>query len=235
MFSLYSSKHNVVLYSIPKNCMTAMIYHLKMAYVNNQDIPDNRKIICILRNPLERLVSSYLFLRECYKFAPEQISMFRKLDKNKTDIIYKSECDVGFQEYINEIYENGPYDDHNLQQSNYLYNSESAESPTPMEIKLKGNSSSFLLPVSSIKSVIMHQENRNINKIDYFIDFNHIKENIRIGNTFIPVNTCFFHQSSEIEKRELLRLAEENLQKIKFIYHEDFTLYETLIRNQLNL
>lgn len=191
--TLYSEKYNFEYYHIPKNGMTSIINSFKLKWVN-QDQLKGQKVVCILRDPVDRAISSYFFLKK-----HPNIQNIRPVDIGMTQKMFMVDDVKGFGEYLNEIDENGYFDNHNLPQVNYL-NSLAGKIPGPV------------------------QTDRSINKITDFIEFKHMNDSFKkIFNCNIEIAHLNRSSSNKELKTTLKSLFHK---KIKKIYNEDYQLYK---------
>jgi hypothetical protein len=112
--SLFNSKYNLEFWHIPKNAMTTIIHQLKFNWEVIEKLPSDRKIFCILRDPLSRFLSSYLMVRHLYKSGNHRYNL-RKFNNFFTDDIFKD-----YETYTDEILSNGHFDAHNTKQLYFI-------------------------------------------------------------------------------------------------------------------
>ena len=122
MSTLYSPKYNIEFYHITKNGMMTTIKTLKLEWTPITELPPNRRILCVLRHPIDRSISSFQHILKIYK-SGNYGSMFRKLTKNKINEMFcNTDVIKGFERYVSEIMINGFFDTHNIPQTFYLTN-----------------------------------------------------------------------------------------------------------------
>jgi hypothetical protein len=202
---LYSKKHNLIFYNIPKNGMMTIVQHLKMEYVTLKDI-DEYKIFCVLRNPLTRIVSNFAFMRN--QLYPSNIQSIRDMNP---EIIQKAFVDnditIGFRCYLEDILKNGPYEHHDLPQVAYISNDH------PLRCKI----------INWISSEVT----RNIDDIHYFLDFDNLENDIK---TIIGTFELSSDPTLNDVKNLLMPIAEEYREQIFTLYLEDYQLYSLKIK-----
>ena len=121
--------------------------------------------------------------------------------------MFYEDYEKGFELYLEELLENGPFDDHNASQCDYL------ETRNP-KIKLS------TIPIDRM--------NRSIDQINVFIDFDNLEKGIQclIRNNGFKMNKKFY-VSSEIETNRLKKIALQFKSAIKDLYYNDYVLYNS--------
>jgi len=198
---LYNKNLNIEFYHIPKNGMTTMLRELKFSWKDYNEIPNDRKIIAIIREPVDRFISSYIHFIKHYRGGNTE-QTFRKIDVNRKDIINTnhSNC-LGIETFLIELEENGFFDNHNLPQISYLEGK-----------NLPGQISS----------------NRSVNKITNFIKFDTINEDVsKVLNkdVTLPVR----NKGNDNIRRQIKNCAENFRSRIEKLYEEDYKLYNKIL------
>lgn len=205
MKSLYSSNYNLEFYHIPKNAMTSVINWTHVVWTDSNKIPDSRITICVLRDPIERAVSSYLQIRNHYVRNNFSFS-FRELKRKKFNQIFLNfNPERGFDQYLTELLENGYFDSHNFPQYYYLCDKHKMEF---------GND---------------WINDRSIESIDHFIDIKNIKSEL----SSIIEDVEFTHEKLNVEKsyfkKWLMNYSVLKINEIRALYSIDFELQEKYI------
>lgn len=126
MTTLYNSTHNVEYYNVHKTAQTSILQSLTWEWEPIEELPSDRKIICILRDPLDRLISSYFFLRKrnnCHHPLNNSVqsSQLRQLTPQiNNTIFFTTSPTVGIKTMVHEISQYGHFDDHTLPQHVFL-------------------------------------------------------------------------------------------------------------------
>lgn len=125
MTSLYNTNHNFEYYNAYKTAQTSMLQSFDLKWCPIEDLPSDRKVVCILREPLDRLISSYFFLRKrnnCHHpmVDPLQSSQLRQLTPQRNADIFAALPVQGIKEMLYEIATHGHFDDHSLPQHIFL-------------------------------------------------------------------------------------------------------------------
>ena len=132
--SFYDKSNNLEYYHIPKNAMTSIRFHFRIDWVEyTKPLPLDRRVFCVLRNPVDRLISSYLYLKR--PGYGGQTQPVRPMDKTSLDAIFKvSNMLDGFSKYVSEIELNGFFDNHHIPQSYYM-NSDIMPGKRPISVR----------------------------------------------------------------------------------------------------
>ena len=198
---LYNENLNIEFYHIPKNGMTTMLVVFKFSWKDYKEMPDDRKIIAIIREPIDRFISSYIHFIKHYRDGNTE-QTFRKISMDRKYIIDKNynNCQ-GVETFLSEIEENGFFDNHNLPQISYLEGT-----------KLPGHILS----------------NRSINKITNFIKFDKISEDIsEILNEDITLPVR--NKGNDSIRTEIKNCVEGFRKRIENLYNEDYKLYNKIV------
>jgi len=119
--TLYSKKYNIEFFHITKNAMTAIIRDLGLTWYDRSTLPNDRKIFCVVRNPLKRVLSGFNEVRKLYRLNVREHT-FRVLEKSVEDKIFSnSNLEESFDFYIKELETNGFFDSHNQPQYDFLH------------------------------------------------------------------------------------------------------------------
>lgn len=206
-FLWYSEKYNLEFYNIPKNGMTATIYYLELKAIPRIWITATQKpqVFCILRNPIDRTISSYSFLRDLYALNTGKPTMFRELDDQLINNMFFGDLATGYQLYLDELSTNGPFDEHNLHQYMFLTNQQ-----CPHQLAFG-----------------LHKMTRSIEKINTFINFDTMVESIgqMIGDLSFTMDDMEFHPTSTETKATLMPIALSNQSQIITTYQQDYDLF----------
>jgi hypothetical protein len=201
--TLYNKEHNVEFWHIPKNAMTSIIADLSFFWVPNTQLPKDRKIFCVIRNPLDRILSSYLMCRDVLYGPYMSVYNIRNIDP--TSDMFNLDKDIlkGYQDYIDEIINNGPFDTHNIKQVHYI--KDYVEPTQPNTIRLFDKITDFIL---------MDNLNKELSKL-----FN--KEIVlNKHNEANPLHIGL--------KKSLKEITEKNRDRILNYYNEDYAIYSKL-------
>ena len=132
--SFYDQSNNLEYYHIPKNAMTSIRFHFGINWTEYvEPLPLDRRVFCVLRNPVDRLISSFLYLsRPGYG---GQVQPVRPITKPSLDAIFKvGNLSDSFSKYVSEIELNGFFDNHHLPQS-YYTNSDIMPGKKPISVR----------------------------------------------------------------------------------------------------
>ena len=152
---LFSVSHKLAFYHIPKNAMTSIIHGLGMEWKYDDHL--KYKVFCVLRNPLDRFTSAFhqiqskmsddYFNKKSYE---TDLDLYRKIDPTiLADIFLEKNEDEKLKKYVEELMNNGAFENHQLSQSFYL--------------NLKGK----------------NRHDRNINNVQCFLRFDNLNEDIK--------------------------------------------------------
>jgi len=117
----YSKKHNVIFYHITKCAMTTVRSTLEcdrvpIKQITRQD--QTPKILCVVRDPVDRIISAFLFLRKLKRFHLQyQVRPTSPMFRKK---FYELPLQRSFILMIDEIAKNGPFDTHIQRQVDFL-------------------------------------------------------------------------------------------------------------------
>lgn len=199
----YNKEHNLEYWHIPKNAMTSIRMQLSFSWTSSSQLPHDRKIFTVIRNPFDRLLSSYLMCRDVL-YGPGP-SLYNVRDINPSSDMFNTNKDIvkGYQEYINEIAENGPFDAHNLTQMHFIKD------------KLVIGNGNYL---------------RQFHNITDFILFENLNEGLsKLHNKKIVLKKTNQSKPLSDDTKELLRkVSHINKDKILSIYGEDYKLYNKI-------
>ena len=161
--TLYSPKYNFEYYNIHKNAQTSILntfYHHdkkvkdRIFWYKINDLPSDRKIICVLRDIYDRAVSGFLYI---IHWGRGQMNI-RKLSQTAcTKIMYNKNILQAFDYYLKEIKNNGFFDNHSLPQLYFLDNT------------IKDKYKSY-----------KHSSDRNIKSVTHFMNFNKINKEFKL-------------------------------------------------------
>lgn len=120
----YNNDLKILYYPIHKNGQTTLFTNIKFKKIN-YTIPHLKKI-CIVRNPFDRCLSSFLHIRKNFKneYQPDFI---RYLSEKTFNNISQNDIHYGFKCYLNEIHKNGHFDRHSYSQKYFLKNCDLSE------------------------------------------------------------------------------------------------------------
>lgn len=124
--TLYSPKYNIEYYNIHKTGQTSILRSMdhpdkkctdRIEWYPVSELPENRKIVCVLRDVYSRAISSYLHLLQ-----NPGLQSIKKLPVMEYKNIYENPKGVieGFRKYLEYIDKNGPYDDHSVSQYDFI-------------------------------------------------------------------------------------------------------------------
>ena len=86
-YTLYIKKYNTEFYNIHKNGQTSILKVFdhknknnidRIKWVNVDDLPKNRNVICIYRNIYDRCISSFLYLNKLTVTKSNVLNKFKK-------------------------------------------------------------------------------------------------------------------------------------------------------------
>ena len=109
--------------------MTSIRLHFNLGWVDSiNPLPLDRRVFCVFRNPVDRLISSYVYLKRyggrdvgCRPIRIEQTSLNAIFGPpaigEKVNTLSES-----FSKYVSEIELNSFFDNHHLPQSYYVDN-----------------------------------------------------------------------------------------------------------------
>ena len=116
----YSKTYNLEFFNIPKCAMTTIRVALDLKQVLRDSLPQSRHTFCILRDPVDRFVSSYnsIVFRtldgdEVNRHLPWYQEIINRINEETS---VKRKVDV----YLREIQEGGFFDSHHLPQSHFV-------------------------------------------------------------------------------------------------------------------
>jgi len=115
---LYNPQYNLEYYHITKNGMTSIIPSLGMSWFPIDTIPEDRKVLAIIRDPITRFLSGYLEVTKYYKAGLLDGHVVRK---PKLKIFGGTNQDT-FLRYLEEIEKRGWFDGHNAPQHTFMSN-----------------------------------------------------------------------------------------------------------------
>jgi len=167
MVNLYSRKYNIEYYHIPKNGMTSIINTLNFKWEEQKNIPKDRKVLCILRDPIDRFVSSYFFLKK-----HPRIQNIKNLPQESIKKMFLQNEEEGFKNYLSEIKNNGYFDNHNLPQIKYINDENGLIPGNVKSIRSTSEVTNFILfknMTSELKSITDEKivlKHMNSSKID---------------------------------------------------------------------
>jgi hypothetical protein len=204
--TLYNKEHNLEFWHITKNAMTSIIHQLNFNWVSVSEIPEERKIFCVIRNPIDRFLSSYLMCRRLYGLNNHHFNM-RKISNNDINKMFKNDILDGCQRYINEITNNGYFDSHNVSQTFYIDN------------YIEGKNTEYT---------------RYIDNINYFILMDDLNKDLsKLFNKEIVLSSMNPSVITPQIKQKLRDVVNEQKEKIEIYYEKDTKLYEKIKENKL--
>jgi hypothetical protein len=119
-----------------------------MVWVPQNELLDNRKVFCVIRDPLDRVVSGYKEVVKLWRMGVTEHT-FRDVGSSKNDIL-SDDIETSFRSYM-ETLTSGLFDNHNLPQVDYLSG------------LISGSKNPYV---------------RDITSITNFIRFNHLSEDL---------------------------------------------------------
>ena len=109
--TMYCEKYNIEYYNITKCGMTSIVNSINFKWLPIDSLPDNRKVFAIIRNPIDRCISSYLHIKKDKEFS------HRKPVNNN---IFSGPLITSFDKYLTEIEQHGFLDSHDLPQMFFI-------------------------------------------------------------------------------------------------------------------
>jgi len=203
--TLYNKKLNLEFYHIPKNGMTTVIHGIGgFKWVEVDTIPEDSKTFCVLRNPTERLVSSFGHFAFSDRFKEVKNHTLRKLPNEAiSEFIRLGYTKSGFRKFVSEIKENGIFNGHHRPQVEFL---------------------------DGTKRKDPKINHRSIDNIDIFCSHQNINQDLKLL-TSIDVPHLNKGSMNKKSKSEILDFAFNQVSDdIKEIYSEDFKLYNKYIK-----
>lgn len=180
--TLYSKKHNFEFYNIHKNGQSSIIKTFGLEWCPIETLPKDRKIICILRDPIERLISSFFYTKFKHKRTNIQSGI------NISKFVRPKNPNEGFKLFIGEIKNRGFFDDHVLPQIDFINNN----------IKTKYGK-------------YKHMANRDLNNVTHFINIKNMKEEMKklFGIDILHENSTHGKKNFKLTDHETIRLIKE--------------------------
>ena len=200
--SFYNKSNNLEYYHIPKNAMTSIRFHFGIDWTEyTEPLPLDRRVFCVLRNPVDRFISSFLYLsRPGYGGQTQPV---RPMDKTSLDAIFKAPNMLdGFSKYLSEIEINGFFDNHHIPQSYYM--------------------DTDIMPGKRPISV------RKPEFITHYIDFNDMDAGLSLvfgRDIKLPTQGATANHDKKFLKNNLTK---QMVDKINKIYSDDTTLYNNI-------
>ena len=204
--TLYNKEHNLEFWHITKNAMTSIIHQLNFDWVDINVIPKDRKIFCVMRNPIDRMLSSFIMCKKLYSNTANIFSMRDVSDEKIKLMFFNESISNGYINYINEIYDNGYFDSHNISQTYYI--DDYIEGSYKNYVRKKENITNYIL-MDNIEEGLSNIFNKNV------------KLNIS-NSSNIPPNI----------KQNLKQISKEYKEKITSYYKSDTILYEDVYNSQ---
>lgn len=115
----YNSKFNLEYYTIPKCGQTSILKSLAMKAHKLSEVPEDRRIFTVIRNPLDRVISSFLHCRKAYGNRLTRSGGGTKHNK-LTKSFHDKDVVKSFDLFLTEIEDNGFFDGHNASQMFFL-------------------------------------------------------------------------------------------------------------------
>lgn len=109
--TMYCEKYNIEFYNIPKCGMTSVVNSINFKWSQIDTLPENRAVFTIIRNPVDRCISSYLHIKRYKNFSHRQ-----PVDKN----IFSGPTLISFDKYLTELEKYGFLDSHDLPQMYFI-------------------------------------------------------------------------------------------------------------------
>jgi hypothetical protein len=206
MASLYCKESNLEFYNIHKNGQTTILNNFSFKWTNINDIPKERDILCILRNPYDRVISAFIHIQKNHNRSP-RCGLGRnnkKLTKKRFNEIFNKKINISFRLFLEEIYKNGHFDHHSIPQVDFL---------------------NGLIKTKYYKYI--NSCNRNIDNATIILDTENINKLEKKYNIIInPLNVRSKIYNKTMNKKNLIN---DNKELINKIYKDDFLLYNKYI------
>lgn len=205
---MYSSILGLRFFHIPKNAMTAVI-RSQISLENKRlfkwtplkNIPHTSKTFCVLREPLDRAISSYIQVKGMWNHPRKKLLYANIMPSKYLKLMFTTLPEKeGIKLYLEFTKKYGFVDGHNEPQINWISSNQHAQ--------LTG---------------------RKLENIDYFVDFEHIEKDLKkITGKKIKIFS-FNVASSDFKKRwgPIFNLYKDLVYEI---YGEDLKLYKEKIR-----
>jgi hypothetical protein len=204
--TLYNKEYNLEFWHITKNAMTSIIHELGFSWVSVSEIPIERKIFCVIRNPIDRFLSSYLMCKRLYGNNNHQFNM-RKISDDKINKMFKGDIISGYDFYIDEIVNNGYFDSHNIHQTYYIDN------------YIEGKNVDYTRDMDNITNyILMDDLNGDLSLL--------FGKDIKLKS----MNTSVINPMT---KEKLKEVSNVNENKILFYYEKDNLLYQKIKKNRV--
>ena len=159
--AMYSQPYDLEFFNIPKCAMTTIRIILNLKLKSRNSLPASRKTFCILRNPVDRFVSSYnsiIFHTNDGDAKNREKPWYQEIvDKVNKETNINDKAAV----YLNEIQENGFFDSHHFPQAFFISHTlKRKESMLDYAIDFS-NLYKDLLRIPSIKKIGLHKKHLN--------------------------------------------------------------------------
>lgn len=217
--TLYNQELDIEFYHIPKNGMTSVIRGIKgFKWVPIDHIKPTTKKVCIIRDPVKRIVSAFehfVFYENASPYTKEQSlrriteSEIEKLGGRNNKQSYFSP--QGFKSFLGIIKNGGYFNRHHLKQIDYLDGSTGPLASNPR---------------------ISH---RRIDNIDHFYPLGDLVQTFKSNHGLKLQNSSDIVMNKGLGpkpvKAKILDFArKEQIKIITELYREDFELYEKYIK-----
>ena len=215
--TLYSPLFNFEFYNIYKNAQTSILNTLnhknkddknRIAWYPVKDLPKDRKIICVLRDIYDRAISSYLYILKMRQMNIRPLcgDSFLRIFNNRNIL-------NSFNNYLQEIKNNGFFDNHSLPQIYFLDNR-----------------------IHKIYGIYNHMSKRDVNNLTHVLKFKDLNNEFKI---LFSIELRKDNTSDQWKGLKLFLKRNINLFKkdIEYIYREDLNLYNRfflLKNNKIN-
>lgn len=188
--------------------MTSTIKTLDLVWIDVTKIPKDRMVVCILREPLSRLMSSFSTVRERYQKSKNKL---RKLDAQVESEIFGSDISVAFDTYLKEIFTHGVFDSHHLRQSDYLSNEHKRIYPSCDSIA-----------------------DRKVSDVTHFLCFDRLDSELKRITHQRGLNVSNINRSVSNYQKTLKPILKKYKNEIKAMYAEDFMLWDEKISKRVS-
>jgi len=202
----YSKKYNIVHYHTAKCGATTMNDFLQCnKRIPIKNIPSNAKILCIVRNPVSRFISGFLYVR---KTKLNKGYKLRNLSPQFTQKLLKGSLIDSFEATIQEIEMRGAFDTHLQSQECYLGSS------ATIQDKFSGK--------------------RDASKVTYWVPLEYLNQFCETHFNAVPKRLNSSDNTETNILKSHIEIHPELKEKILKIYKTDAERYFKIIKNYNN-